>query len=146
MPTKKKTSKKSRAKKPASKKPAVKAAAAKPVKEVKPVASPAAPKAKPSWAAWLPLLAVAVPVLFSVLYVLARPDDSVTTGESSQSLSDSPSQLRVVPGEQGGSGSNQASDALQPQPSGLQQSKPTTQSADDLNLQAQTTPDQTTIR
>lgn len=143
MPSKKKTTKKSHTKKPVNKKPAVKTSATKPVK---PVAKPVAAKISPRWDIWIPILVIVVPLVFSVLYVVNRPADKATTGQSSQSTSDSSSELRVIPSQEGGPSSTQASGALQPQPAGLQQSQPTTQSADGLNLQAQDTPDQTTIR
>ena len=143
MPAKKKTAKKLKAKKPANKKSAVKTSAAKPAKQ----AVESAPvKTSVRWDIWVPILVIVVPIVFCVLYIVSRPDDRATTGQSSQTTNDSSSALRVVPGHQGGDSSTQASGALQPQSTGLQQPQPTNQSADGLNLQAQTTPDQTAIR
>ena len=139
MPTKKKTTKKPRAKKLVNKKSPVKAVAAKPAK---PAATTAAAKPVFRWDIWVLVLVLLIPLIIVFLYLANRTSDTLTPSESSGSLNSGSSQLRVVPGEETGTSSNQASGALQPQAAGLQQAQPTSQSAGGLNLQAQTSPRQ----
>ncbi len=150
---KKKFVKKTKTKKPASKKQpvksavkktAVKASAAKPaVKEAAKQAAPAPirDKGKPKWAAWLPLVAVAIPVLLAVVYVVNRPSGEVNSGPNSDNTDTS---IQVVPGQAGGISSNQAGGALQPQATGLQQTQSNTQLTGGSKLQY--APNNTTIR
>lgn len=144
MATKKRNSKKSSAKtakKPAAKKSPAKASAA---KLASPAPAPTTLKTGPRWEIWVPLLVVVLPLLFAVVYNVTRPDNTVPARSSQSANGDN--ELRVVPSNGGGSGSSQASGALQPQATGLQQSQSATQSANGLNLQAQTTPNQAPIR
>ena len=139
MPAKKKTSKKSRSKKLVSKKPVAEASAP-PV--AAPTAEPVATSKTVTWQVWVPLLVL---VVLAVFFALRAVSSSDKIAPSQAQGSDTPSTLRVVPGEDGGTSSMEASGALQPQPTGLQQAQPTTQSPGSLNLQAQTTTDQTII-
>ena len=115
-----------------------KASVAQPVKAA--ASEPAVVTRQIRWEVWA--LVVAILLAFFAAYWFSRPADKIAPIEASNETNSGSSGLRVVPGEDGGTSSSQASGALQPQATGLQQSQPTAQSASGLNLQAQTSPQQ----
>ena len=143
MPSKKRTSKKLRAKKLASKEPVVRTAVPEPVK---PVTEPVAARGTFRWEIWIPLFVLIALVVFLGLNAIGSLLGKTTSSQQTQGSDSAPSALHVVPEQQGGTSSPQASGALQPQPAGLQQAQPSSQSAGGLNLQAQTPPSQAPIR
>jgi len=102
--------------------------------QVEPVVSVSRPVQK-FWG----VVAFVVLVAVSTLLIVGHHNDKPAVVQTSEGEISSPSLLKVVPGEEGSTSSGEASGALQPQATGLQQAQ-SAQSIGGPSLQAQETP------